>query len=118
VIPVTTADRERAIANRRAWLEVLSQIERDLDEAEEQARRVAAGASPRPAEPSRWVPPAIDGPIPDDLLPRAHEIHRRQGEVRQALGDAVASTRQEQQLLASRPGKVATAAPAYVDITA
>lgn len=117
--PALTAERARAAANLAAWEQVLDQLEADVAASEELLRspdQVASAPAPSP-----WQAPQIDGPLPDQLLARAGELHRRQTAVRAALGAALdeARARRAQARRAAGPGPRARAsAPAYVDVSA
>lgn len=104
------------VTNYHAWVEVLDQLERDIEATE----RLAASDNPEASPlPSPWEPPRITGPLPDPLLQRAREIHRRQLAARAALGIALAAVRGRQQLT-RRTARTARppATPAYVDVSA
>ena len=98
----------------RAWEETLDRLERDLGMAEHFL------ASGQPSTPEPWRVPALDGPMPDALLPRARAILRRQDEVKAALRGALSSTDRRRAVTdridhGSRGGPPA---PAYVDFSA
>ena len=61
------------------WEAILDRLELDLVQNE---RMLATGEV---VTPEPWEVPRVDGPIPTGLLPRAHEIQRRQAEIRAAL---------------------------------
>ena len=115
--PARAAARAAAEANHRAWTEVLDRLERDVVAHEELLRR----NNPfQPFEPEPWQPPQVNGALPDSLLPRAREIHRRQTEVKAALSRAMVAIR-AQQRRTERPRPSSTSAPAtpaYVDVSA
>lgn len=114
-----TYPRDRRAANLRAWQEVLDRLERDVQATEQLA--VAAASSPVPIapEPAPWQPPQLDGPLPDQLLGRAREIHLRQTRAKAALSAALEKSRAEQQATRSaRRAPAATPAPAYIDVSA
>lgn len=99
-----------------AWAEVLDQLERDAEMME----RLAGSDAPEAGfQPAPWEPPAIRGPLPDELLDRAREVQRRQDAARAALTEALAAVR-DRQRLSRRPAAlpVTPARPAYVDISA
>jgi hypothetical protein len=107
----------RSEANLRAWAEVLDRLERDVEVTEQLVR---AASTPIVApEPVAWQPPVLDGPLPDELLGRAREIHQRQTRAKAALSAALAESRAKQQAGRSvRPAAAAPAAAAYVDVSA
>ena len=115
--PAFAAARAADEANHRAWTEVLDRLERDVVAHEELLRR----NNPfQPFEPEPWEPPQVNGPLPDALLPRAREIHRRQPAVKAALSRAMVAIR-AQQRRTERPRHTtasAPATPAYVDVSA
>ena len=115
VTGVTRPGREAADANARAWELVLDRLERDVEVTEELARADGVIAAPQPAP---WDPPELNGPLPDHLLHRAREIHRRQTAARLALAEAMATNRGHTDRLTSRPASAAGSAPAYVDVSA
>lgn len=68
-----------------------------------------------------WEQPGDHGPIPDDLVGRAREIHARQVEVQHRLATAMAETRRRHAATERAPGGTygSTAAPAaYLDLQA
>ena len=69
-----------------AWETVLDRLELDLLQAE---RLIATGEA---VTPEPWRVPRVEGPIPTALLPRAHDIQRRQAELKTALRDALGAT--------------------------
>jgi hypothetical protein len=117
--PRTAMPEEREAANHGAWVSVLDRLQRDVEAIE---RTIGAGepVTSAPA-PEPWQPPALDGPLPDSLLARATELHRRQSAARAFLTDALARARAEQQAVPRSARAGATAhgtASAYVDISA
>lgn len=104
-------------ANVAAWTEVLDRLERDVEATEQLAR---ATSTPLVApEPSPWQPPYLDGPLPDELLGRAREIHERQTRAKAVLAAALEQSRVQQQTgRAGRTVATAPAAAAYVDVSA
>jgi hypothetical protein len=96
-----------------AWEVALDRLELDLVVAE---RLVRSGEAPV-VEP--WDVPAVDGPLPATLLPRALELQARQAVVEAALRDALSAT-SKQRALADRVNAPATGlvSSAYVDFTA
>lgn len=117
--PVLAAERARAAANLEAWVEVLDRLEADVAASEELLLSPEPPATP-PA-PSPWQTPQLDGPLPDQLLPRAAELHRRQVAAREALAAALdeARARRAQARRAAGLGtRPQTVLPAYVDVSA
>ncbi len=113
---MTGFGREAADANARAWEAVLDRLERDVEVTEELAR-AADGVAVAP-QPAPWEPPELHGPLPDHLLHRAREIHRRQTEARALLSGAMAVNRAQVGRVALRPAASTGPAPAYVDVSA
>ena len=109
-------ERTRLDRNRRAWTEVLDRLEGDVEALE---ASLHSGAVSAPPTPSPWQPPELDGPLPDDLLDRARDIHQRQTSARTALAEALVEARARQEL-ARRPVRPSRtlAAAAYVDVSA
>jgi hypothetical protein len=114
--PAIEAARAAAEANHRAWTAVLDRLERDVLDHEELLRR----NNPfEPFEPEPWEPPQVNGALPDALLPRAREIHRRQTAVKAALAKAMVAIRAQQRRTdRPRTATAAPATPAYVDVSA
>jgi hypothetical protein len=113
--PDLRAETEAVVTNYHAWVQVLDQLERDIEATEKLARSENPETAPLPAP---WEAPPVSGPVPEPLLPRAREIHRRQAEARAALGVALAAVRGRQQL-AQRQARTAPSPPtaAYVDLS-
>lgn len=118
---VLEAERERAERNRRAWEQVLDRLEADLADTE------ALLSAPEPLltapAPVPWESPALDGPLPDELLPRARDLHQRQTAVREALAAALADTRARRDRIrpsagSGSTGSTGTRQAAYVDVSA
>ncbi|HET8969627.1 MAG TPA: hypothetical protein VFN19_01100 [Candidatus Nanopelagicales bacterium] len=107
---------EAADANARAWEAVLDRLERDVA-VTEQLARTTEGTVVAP-QPAPWEPPLLDGPLPDHLLHRARDLHRRQTEARSLLSGAMAANRASADRLATRPTTGAGPASAYVDVSA
>ena len=95
-----------------AWEATLDRLERDLELAES---FLASGQAPTP-EP--WQVPVLDGPMPDELLPRAREILRRQAAVKEALRAALSTTDRQRTLTERVSLGSGPVAPAYVDFSA
>lgn len=112
---MTTHDAGPDVVDVEAWAEVLDRLERDVAQSEELAR---TGGQARPVE--AWVPPVLRGPLPDELLDRARTLLDRQLAARSVLAAQVLENRAQQQAHpAPRHGAhAATAAPAYVDVSA
>lgn len=113
-------ERARAAANLAAWEQVLDQLEADVAASEELLRspdRIGSVPAPSP-----WQTPQLDGPLPDQLLARAGELHHRQTAAREALAAALedARVRRAQARRAVGLGARAqtTAPAAYVDVSA
>jgi hypothetical protein len=111
------AERARDVRNREAWAEVLDRLEHDVAATEE----LLGSGEPLTArrDPAPWQAPQLDGPLPEELLARAHDIHRRQTAARAAPARALADSRSQQEAV-RRPARPreAAAPPAYVDVSA
>jgi hypothetical protein len=106
---------------RAVWEAELDRLELDVVRVErllsgaDDASSAVQGASGRP-----WSPPAVPGPMPADLFPRARDILERQTRAEGALREALSSA-QKQLAYGSRvsdataPGR---AQPVYVDLEA
>jgi hypothetical protein len=102
-----------ATDNRAAWEAVLDRLENDAAKVEQV---LFSGEMP---ELATWELPRTHGPIPEDLLPRAREIQRRQAAAMEVLYEALRATRRHQALTDRVNRTTATRpSPAYVDITA
>lgn len=111
------AERSRDVRNREAWAEVLDRLERDVAATEELLGSGAPLTAPREAAP--WQAPQLDGPLPEEMLGRAHDLHRRQAAARAALDRALAEARSQQEAV-RRPARhhEVSAPPVYVDVSA
>ncbi|MFC6288147.1 hypothetical protein ACFP3Q_13805 [Nocardioides sp. GCM10027113] len=118
VDPDFVAARAASAANYDAWVEILDRLERDVVAHE---RLLHTGNVFAPFEPEPWIPPAVNGALPDSLLPRAQAIHQRQTKVKTELAKAMAAVRAKHRM-ADRAGRSGVAqAPAtatYVDVSA
>lgn len=102
-------DRIRAV-----WETEIDALELDVIRTE----RLVRGLVGAPAEP--WKPPAVPGPMPSDLVPRAAELLERQEEARAALAVALVEA-QKQVAYAQRVARVTgrqLAEPVYLDLEA
>lgn len=71
----------------------------------------------KPLESPDWVPPTLDGPLPEHLLPRALDIQERQSK---ALAQILRALRgaQRQRRYVERTVSEEQLVPLYVDISA
>ena len=96
------------------WEAVLDRLELDLLVAE---RVLATGET---VTPEPWEVPRVEGPIPTGLLPRAHDIARRQAELKVALAEALGTNNRPRaftdRVTSSRDTGLVPAA--YVDLNA
>lgn len=106
---------------RAVWEAELDRLELDVVHVE---RLLAGTDSPssavRAASAEPWSPPAVPGPMPADLLPRARDILERQTRAEGALREALSSA-QKQLAYGSRVTDAtapARAKPVYVDLEA
>ncbi len=100
--------------NQLAWEVALDRLELDLVMAE---RLIRTG---QPPTETPWDVPALDGPLPTDLLPRALELQARQTVVEASLREAMSATSKHRSFadrVNSKPvnGLVSSA---YVDLSA
>jgi hypothetical protein len=97
-----------------AWEAVLDRLELDLVQSE----RMLATGEFVPPEP--WEVPRVEGPIPTGLLPRAHDIQRRQAEIRSALRVALTSNGRQRAYTdrVTQSRDTGLTPPAYVDLNA
>lgn len=101
-------------AVRAVWEDELDRLELEVLRVE----RMLGGAGPLPAD--SWTPPAVRGPMPDDLVPRARDLLERQDRASTALREALASAH-KQIAFGARVSDATTAAgslPVYVDLQA
>jgi hypothetical protein len=103
------ADRVRSV-----WETEIDRLELEVIRIE----RLLRGLHAAPAEP--WQPPAVPGPIPDDLLARASQLLDRQAEARAELKDALAEAQRQvayAERVANLTGRSLTE-PVYLDLEA
>ncbi len=81
---------------RGVWQATLERLELDVLRAETALADDDVAALPVAA----WSPPAIDGPMPEDLHDRARAVLVRQQQVMAALVGARARTNRQQQVVA------------------
>lgn len=95
---------------RAVWVEV------DVDEAEE----LLASNQPEPLlhPVTEWEPPAVRGPMPEDMVPRARLVLERQLAITHLLTQRLASTTQQQRLTRAVRETATPDLPVYLDITA
>ena len=105
------------------WDHVLAELEREVAACERLLDRVRRGVAPLDLVPgpAPWSAPDGLGPLPADLLARAHAILARQSTMTRALGEALEGVRASQRRTVRRlPGEYpgsGGASSAYVDIT-
>jgi hypothetical protein len=101
---------------RDAWVSALDELELTL----EQTERLLAGDLPEEAAGTAWTPPAIEGPLPADMLERARALLGRQRLLVARTQRAITGNRQQRGLVdrMAKAGGRATPRPAYVDLTA
>ncbi len=100
-----------------AWVAALDELELTVEDTE---RLLRSGPSAQVVIPL-WTPPRIAAPIPDELLPRAHELIGRQREVIAATLEAMVGAKQQLDLVdkvAGLRGARQADRSAYVDLTA
>lgn len=101
-----------------AWSQALSDLEMDVDGAEQLLRAVHAGRDLPPSGlvlESRWEPPRGLGALPRPLVERATNLLARQQEVSRRLAEAThANRRHARAAIALREG--APAVPVYLDM--
>ena len=99
---------------RAVWKAELDRLELEVLRVE----RLLDGEGPLPAD--AWTPPAVLGPIPEDLGPRARDLLGRQDRAGAALRAALVSA-QKQLAYGTRVSDATTAGrahPVYVDLQA
>jgi len=98
----------------RAWEAILDRLELDLVQSEQ----MLATGQLEPPEP--WEVPRVEGPIPAGLLPRAHDIQRRQAELKSALLGALETTGRQRAYTdrVSQSRDTGLTPAAYVDLNA
>lgn len=98
---------------RRAWTDVLDQLELDVSTVEGLLADSHRQRDLPPADP--WCPPAGLGPLPLELRPRADEILARQFVAASAVARSLSSTRQQAAVATRMLTDRAPHRPAYVD---
>ncbi|ALE04200.1 hypothetical protein AL755_00290 (plasmid) [Arthrobacter sp. ERGS1:01] len=96
----TIAESAADEAANELWMSVIEDLEAQL-----------AAAGPVPT--AGWVPPALPGPLPEDLVERAVRLAQAQAEVVEALRTSLEATAGE--LAALAPAR-ATASAVYLDV--
>ena len=91
------------------WETVLDRLEVEVLWAERLLRAA------KPLDPSGWTPPRAIGPMPEQLVERAREIHARQLETMSKLVEAMRRSTQ-QRVYVSTALEVAPDRPRFVDI--
>jgi hypothetical protein len=101
-------------AVRDVWESELDRLELEVLRVE----RMLGGGGPMPSD--SWTPPAVRGPIPDDLVLRARDLLERQERASTALREALAAAH-KQIAFGTRVSDATAAAPpvpVYVDLQA
>jgi hypothetical protein len=101
------ADDDAALA----WEVELDRLELDVMQVERLIKAM------KPLETSAWTVPALQSPLPEHLLPRALEIHERQGEALKQILRAL-HLAQRQRRYVDRVATEEQPVPRYLDITA
>jgi hypothetical protein len=97
-----------------AWVAELDRLEVDVEIAE--AMLASDHASPGVLQP--WAPPALRGPLPSDLEPRARLVLERQLAVAHLLAERVTRTDRHRQLTRKIRDTAHVDIPVYVDLQA
>ena len=87
---------------RRAWGEVLQDIEGDIVTAEELLRNLHDGEADVPPEfqaSQDWVEPSLQGPVPLEFAQRARRLLERQLDVSERLAEALVQVRAQRRAL-------------------
>ncbi|GAA1436061.1 hypothetical protein GCM10009641_33850 [Mycobacterium cookii] len=98
-----------------AWQRALAGLELEVRLAEllvADPSRVPDGV--RPA----WTPPPVEGPVPPALREQAHDLLRRQDEVREELARALERSHQDLDRARRSTPAQRPHGPAYVDVSA
>ena len=96
-----------------SWNDALARLELDADRAEQLIR----DGRLLEVEPEPWEPPSL-GPLPTDLVTRAHSILDRHTAVAAELAHAARENRQHASMLSRIDGGPAGRLPVYVDQSA
>jgi hypothetical protein len=101
---------------RAVWEAELDRLELDVVRVE----HMLAGTSTDVPAAEPWVPPALPGPMPLELAPRARDLLDRQDRAGAALRDALASAQRQLAYSARVSGATAPvrSEPVYVDLEA
>ena len=97
---------------RAAWVAELERLEVDVALAE------AMLVSNEPAPLPEWDPPAVRGPLPSDLEPRARLVLERQLAVAARLTERLTATGRQRQLTQRIRDTAHVDIPVYVDLSA
>jgi hypothetical protein len=101
-------DRIRAV-----WEIELDRLELDVVRAE----RLLKGLQGLPTDP--WIPPAVPGRMPDDLVMRAQDLLDRQGRASKRLKESLSAAQQQIAYADRVTGSLGRpAAPVYLDVEA
>ncbi len=84
---------EQGVAWRTAWSEALAELESDVEQAEAVLAAVREGRGEEKLPTGGWTPPAVRGPIPDDLVERAQVLLERQQETVRRIALAMTASR-------------------------
>ena len=91
------------------WETVLDRLEVEVLWAERLLRAA------KPLDPSGWTPPRAIGPMPEELVARAREIHARQLETMTKLVEAMRRSTQ-QRVYVSTALEVSPDRPRFIDV--
>ncbi len=106
--PVSPDDRDQSLTLE--WEVELDRLDLEVIRIEKLL------AAMKPMDASNWVAPAPSAPMPIHLLPRAIEIHKRQGAVLDKVLRALRTTTQHRTYVESLRDPADTA-PRYLDAT-
>lgn len=104
----TTARRDRAVQVTLEWEVELDRLELEVIRIERLLKAM------EPMDHENWVAPSPSAPMPLHLLPRAVEIHQRQGALLAHVSRALRSTTQHQVYVES-VSDPRDAAPRYIN---
>lgn len=108
--PSSEADPEDFHA---AWIAELDRLEVDVELAE---AMLAADSAPSFLSP--WCPPAMRGPLPSDLEPRARLVLERQLAVAVRMSEKLTSTGRQRRYAGAVRGTAHPDVPIYLDLRA
>jgi hypothetical protein len=100
----------------RAWAAELDRLEVDVELAEAMLASAATPAEQLVLAP--WAPPAMRGPLPSDLEPRARLVLERQLAVAYLLTERLTATERHRRLTQKIRDTGEPDIPVYVDVSA